>query len=76
MTKPHKPTRSIPVRPAPTSLLPDQEFYSIRDAADLLRVGRSTLYREIKAKGIATHKIGWRTIIRREDLERLLTAGR
>jgi excisionase family DNA binding protein len=61
----------------PSHVLPDDTpFYSIQEAADLLRVHRATIFRLIKAGDIKTHKIGMRTIIKRDDLERLIEAGK
>jgi excisionase family DNA binding protein len=53
----------------------DKPLYSIPEAAAALRIGRSTLYRQIKDHRIRTRKIGWRTVIRRDDLEKLIEAG-
>lgn len=50
----------------------DKISYSIKQAAAVSGLGRTTLYELIKAKELAPVKIGVRTLIRRVDLEALL----
>lgn len=59
------------------SLLPEGRlFYSVREAADAIRIGRSNMYRHVAAGHVRTHKIGVRTIISRGDLEDFIRHGR
>lgn len=53
----------------------DKLCYSINDAATLLSVGRRTLYREISAGGIATVKMGKRTLVPAKSLRAWLEAA-
>ena len=57
-------------------LSPDKASYSIQEAAAVLGVSARTVKREIHAGRLAMHKVGRRTIIRRDDLERLLGDGK
>jgi excisionase family DNA binding protein len=45
-------------------------LYSVADAARLLGIGKSTLWGMISRGEISTRKIGRRTLIRRQTLER------
>ena len=51
-----------------------QEFYLTEEVATMLRVSTMTIYRAIKARRLTAYKFGkdWR--IRKDDLERFLTA--
>lgn len=51
----------------PTPLLHD-----ISTAADMLGIGRTTVYEEIKAGRISIVKIGRRTMIKHSELERFV----
>ena len=46
--------------------------YSIREAAEVSGIGRTTIYDLIKAEQLRPVKIGTRTLIRHSDLEALL----
>lgn len=46
--------------------------YGVDEAADSLGVGRSTVWRWIQEGRLKTLKLGGRTLIRREELVRLL----
>ena len=46
--------------------------YSIREAAEVSGIGRTTIYDLIKAAQLRPVKIGTRTLIRHSDLEALL----
>jgi excisionase family DNA binding protein len=52
-----------------------KQFYSIRETAEFLGVSDRTVKREIKAGRLAIRKVGRRTILDRDDLERFLEAG-
>ena len=53
-------------------LPPEKAVYSSQEAAAVLGVSYRTVKREIRAGRLAIHKVGRRTIIRRDDLERVL----
>jgi excisionase family DNA binding protein len=50
-------------------MTPNKPAYSIPEVLRLVPVGRSTIYREIKARRLKVSKVGRRTIIRADDLE-------
>lgn len=52
----------------------DKEFLSIAETCKLLGASRMTLYRQIKDGKINAAKIGSRTIIKREEIEKLFQA--
>lgn len=49
-------------------------LHPIPDAAEVLGIGRSTLYELISDKKITTIKIGRRTLISQEELERYVAS--
>lgn len=49
----------------------DKEFYTIPEAADLLRVHVNTMYNLVKNKQIEHYKIGRQIRISADELERL-----
>jgi len=48
------------------------EFLTIREVCEILKVSRATVYRYFKL-GLKFHKIGGSVRIRREDLEKFIT---
>ncbi len=52
----------------------DKDFLSIAETCKLLGASRMTLYRQIKNGKIQAAKIGSRTIIKREEIEKLFQA--
>jgi excisionase family DNA binding protein len=56
--------------------VPDRLAYSPGKAAGLLGLGRTTIYKLIKVGALETVKIGTRTLITRDAIERLLTANK
>lgn len=46
--------------------------YSVDEAAALIGIGRTTLYGLIKTGELPVVKIGTRTLVRRNDLEKLI----
>lgn len=52
--------------------LADRLAFGVADAAAALSVGQSTVWRWIQAGQLRTIKLGGRTLIRREELVRLL----
>lgn len=49
----------------------DKPFYTVAEAAELLRVNEKTIYRIIKARKIAYYKVGVQIRISAAELERL-----
>ena len=49
----------------------DKPFYTVAEAAELLRVNEKTIYRMIKARKIAYYKVGVQIRISAAELERL-----
>jgi excisionase family DNA binding protein len=67
-----------PAAPPPTvspwPLLPlDKPLYETDEAAAVLRIGRSTLYRRLQEGTLRYVKVGARTFVRRDDLEAMLS---
>lgn len=58
--------------PAPTAAF--RLAYRVEDAAELIGVGRTTIYALIKDGQITTRKLGRLTLIRHNELEKLLDA--
>ena len=50
----------------------DDQYYSIQEAAKLLKVAYLTVYRWIQAKKLKAYKAGKQYRINREDLKRFL----
>lgn len=48
-----------------------QEWLTIQEAQDRLNVARSTLYRWARRGVLAIYKLGSRTVLRAEDVERM-----
>jgi excisionase family DNA binding protein len=46
---------------------------TIDEAADYIRVSRATIWRLLKNKSLARIRIGGRTVVRRTDLDELLS---
>ena len=55
-----------------TLLPPEIALYSVRDARRTLGMGKTKLFALIKSGALPTHKVGARTVIRRDDLEALI----
>lgn len=58
---------------SPVSKEPDRLCYSIAQAARVSSLGRSTVYRAIKAGRLAVVKVGGRTLVPAASLHRLLS---
>lgn len=43
-------------------------FYTVTEAMDILRIGRSLFYELVKAKRLKTVKLAGKTLVRAEDL--------
>lgn len=52
--------------------MPDQKTFSIVETTRILGVGRSTLYAIIKEGRLPVRKLGKRTLVRKEDLDRFI----
>jgi excisionase family DNA binding protein len=61
--------RMVAATPSP---LDERPFYSVQDAADVLRVSRQTIYRQIYTGDLRSFRVGDRRLIRRDDLEAFL----
>jgi excisionase family DNA binding protein len=48
--------------------------YTVAETCAVLRVGRTRLYEEIRDGRLPAYKVGKRTLIRRADVEKWLTA--
>ena len=57
-----------------TELSSRQLAYSIASAIRITGLGRTSLYREISAGRLIAHKVGRRTLIHAEDLDRWLAS--
>lgn len=49
----------------------DKDYLTINDACLLLNISRTTLWRLTKEERIMVHKIGARSIIKREEIQNL-----
>lgn len=54
--------------------MPENKTHSITETARLLGIGRSTLYVLIKDGRLPARKLGKRTLILHEDLERFIAS--
>jgi excisionase family DNA binding protein len=54
---------------------PARIAYSIAEAAEMIGVSRTTLYQLISDGLLPIRKLGKRSLIKREDLETLITKG-
>lgn len=52
----------------------DPKMLSILEAARFLGIGRSTIYEVIKQGRLPVRKLGRRTLVRRDDLDRFIDA--
>ncbi len=57
-----------------TELSSRQLAYSVASAIRITGLGRTSLYREISAGRLIAHKVGRRTLIHAEDLDRWLAS--
>lgn len=55
--------------------VPQGPFLSVREAAELLRIGKQSIHRYLRLGKIKRFKVGSRTIIRREDVLALVREG-
>ena len=60
-----------PNKPLTTSDKLDDEFYTINEVADKLKVHHTTIRRAIKQGRIKAFKVGTKWLIKKEDIERL-----
>jgi excisionase family DNA binding protein len=61
---------------SPPRLPTRQEYYTVREALAVLRIVKSSFYRLARQKGILFAKVGSRTVISRDELERLIQPGK
>jgi hypothetical protein len=68
-----------PKRPAgkkrPATLPLDKPLYNVQEAAAVLRISRSLLYKQAQLGNVVLDKIGARTVITRANLQALLDLG-
>lgn len=60
-----------PNKPLTTTKILNDEYYTIYEVADLLKVHHTTIRRAIKEKRLKAHRIGKKWFINRADIERL-----
>jgi excisionase family DNA binding protein len=60
---------NIKVSPIETLKNASQEYFEIKEAAQIMRVSRATLYRLIKTKKLKKRKLMSRTIILKDDIQ-------
>lgn len=65
----------FPMRDAPSSPVPPR-LLSIQATAAALGIGRTTLFRLMRSGELRPLKIGRRTLVAREDIERLIASAR
>jgi excisionase family DNA binding protein len=56
--------------------MPEKEFFTTAELADLLGVATHTVKRQKRAGRLAFHKVGRRVLFRRDDVEAFLAACR
>jgi excisionase family DNA binding protein len=59
--------KKIPPTPGP--------FLSVREGADLLRLGKQSIHRYIRSGKLKKFKVGSRTLVRRDDVLALVREG-
>ena len=52
----------------------EQEFYTLQEVAELLRVSKQTIRRRVQSGELKAHKTGGRYIFHREDIQAYLNA--
>lgn len=60
-----------PLKDLKTSKILDDEYYTIYQVADLLKVHHTTIRRAIKEKRLKAFKIGTKWLIKADDIKRL-----
>lgn len=60
-----------PNKPLKTRKKLDDEFYTIYEVADILKVHHTTIRRAIKDKRLNAFKMGAKWVIKREEIEQL-----
>ncbi len=60
-----------PNKPLTTTKILNDEYYTIYEVADLLKVHHTTIRRAIKEERLKAHRIGKKWFINRQDIERL-----
>jgi excisionase family DNA binding protein len=55
--------------------IPEGPFLSVREAADLLRIGKQSIHRYLRLGKLKKFKVGSRTLIRHDDLLALVREG-
>lgn len=60
-----------PNKPLTTTKILNDDFYTIYEVADILKVHHTTIRRAIKDKRLKAFKIGTKWLIKKEDIEGL-----
>lgn len=60
-----------PNKPLTTSKTLTDDFYTIYEVADILKVHHTTIRRAIKDKRLNAFKIGTKWLVKKEDIQRL-----
>lgn len=60
-----------PNKPLTTTKILNDEYYTIYEVADLLKVHHTTIRRAIREGRLKAHRIGKKWFINRKDIERL-----
>jgi len=60
-----------PNKPLTTTKILNDEYYTIYEVADILKLHHTTIRRAIKSKRLKAYRIGAKWLIKREDIERL-----
>lgn len=66
--------RSVPPPPQPVTLPVEKLTYTLKEAATVLGIGRTTLYKAITERRLRVIKLGSRTLIPSEDLRAWIVA--
>lgn len=73
-TTPVPEVRSVPPPSQPVTLPVEKLTYNLREAAAVLGIGRTTLYKAITERRLRVIKLGSRTLIPSEDLRAWIAA--
>ena len=60
-----------PNKPLTTTKILHDEYYTIYEVADILKLHHTTIRRAIKSKRLKAYRLGAKWLIKREDIERL-----
>jgi len=72
-----EPQRPQPLKPQPElnlETIKQKEFLSIKETHHLLNISERTIRRHIQSKALKATKLGYRTIIKRTDIDKLFAS--